>query len=136
MFYQAQRQVYRVTERSVGRLRRDRANSCPDIVQQLNRDFEHLSNSNWKYTTAHEQLFPDPYYLKNHQQTQIEITPTLHVKDAGAQYSSPSDSSDSEGADSDSEIDGTENITVSKRYLRRHSVSSEDLYTNPMPLKK
>ena len=33
MFSQAQCQVYRVTERSVGRLRRDRANSCPDIVQ-------------------------------------------------------------------------------------------------------
>ena len=33
VFSQAQRQVHRVTERSVGRLRRDRANSCPDIVQ-------------------------------------------------------------------------------------------------------
>ena len=54
MFSQAQRQVYRVTERSVGRLRRDRANSCPDIVQQLNREFDDLSNSNWRYTTAHE----------------------------------------------------------------------------------
>ena len=32
VFSQAQRQVYRVTERSVGRLHRDRANSCPDIV--------------------------------------------------------------------------------------------------------
>ena len=32
MFSQAQRQVYRVTERSLGRIRRDRANSCPDIV--------------------------------------------------------------------------------------------------------
>ena len=53
VFSQAQRQVYRVTERSVGRLSRDRANSCPDIVQ-LNRDFDHLSNSNWRYTTAHE----------------------------------------------------------------------------------
>ena len=136
MFSQAQCQVYRVTERSVGRLRRDRANSCPDIVQELNRDFEHLSNSNWKYTTAHERLFPDPHYLKNHQQTQTEITPTLHVKDTGAQYSSPSDSSDSDSADSDSEIEGTENITVSKCYLHRHSVSSEDLYTNPMPPNK
>ena len=32
MFSQAQRQVYRVTERSLGRLCRDRANSYPDIV--------------------------------------------------------------------------------------------------------
>ena len=136
VFCQAQHQVYRVTERSVGRLCRDRANSCPDIVQQLNRDFEHFSNSNWKHTTAHERLFPDPYYLKSHQQTQTEITPTLHVKDTGAQYSSPSDSSDSDSTDSDSDIEGTENITVSKRYLHRHSVSSEDLYTNPTPPNK
>ena len=136
MFSQAQCQVYRVTERSLGRLCRDRANSCPNIVQQLNRDFEHFSNSNWKYTTAHERLFPDPYYLKNHQQTQTELTPTLHVKDTGAQYSSPSECSDSDSADSDSDIEGTENITVSKRYLHRHSVSSEDLYTNPTPLNK
>ena len=106
MFSQAQRQVYRVTERSVGRLCRDRANSCPDIVQQLNRDFDHFSNSNWRYTTAHEQLYPDPYYLKNNQQTQTEITPTLHVKDTGAQYSSPSDSSDSDSADSDQILKG------------------------------
>ena len=54
VFSQAQHQVYRVTERSLARLRKDRANSCPDIVQQLNRDFDYLSNSNWRYTTAHE----------------------------------------------------------------------------------
>ena len=60
----------------------------------------------------------------------------LHIKDTGAQYSSPSDSSDSDSADSGSDIEGTENITVSKRYLHRHSVSSEDLYTNPMPPNK
>ena len=54
VFSQAQRQVYRVTERSLARLRKDRANSCPDIVQQLNRDFDNLSNSNWRYMTAHE----------------------------------------------------------------------------------
>ena len=54
VYSQAQRQVGRVTERSLCRLRKDRANSCPDIVQQLNRDSDHLSNSNWRYTTAHE----------------------------------------------------------------------------------
>ena len=32
VFSQAQRQVYRVTERSLGRLRRDRANLIPDLV--------------------------------------------------------------------------------------------------------
>ena len=136
VFSQVQHQVYRVNERSVGRLRKDRANSCPDIVQQLNRDFDHLSNSNWIYMTAHEQLYPDPYYFKNDQQTQTEITRTLQVKDTGAQYSSPSDSSDSSSSDFDSDIEGTENITVAKHYLHRHFVSSDDLYTNLMPPNK
>ena len=113
VFSQAQHQVYRVTERSVGRLRKDRANSCPDIVQQLNRDSDHLSNSNWRYTTTHERLYPDSYDLKNDQQTQTEITRALQVKDTGAQYSSPSDGSDSSSSDFDSDIEGTENITVS-----------------------
>ena len=111
VFSQAQRQVHRVTERSLGRFRKGRANSCPDIVQELNRDFDTLSSSNWRYTTAHERLYPDPYYLKNDQQTQTEITRTLQVKDTGAQYSSPSDSSDS-SSDFGSDIEGTENITV------------------------
>ena len=133
VFSQAQRQVYRVTERSLGRLCKDRANSCPDIVQQLNRDSDHFSNSNWRYMTANEQVYPDPYYLKNDQQTQTEITHTLQVKDIGAQYSSSSDSDDSSSSDLDSDIEGTENITVAKCYLHRHFASSEDLYTNPTP---
>ena len=54
VFSQAQHQVYRVTERLLGRLRKDKANSCPDIVQELNRDLDNLSSSNWRYTTAHE----------------------------------------------------------------------------------
>ena len=55
------------------------------------------------------------------------------MKDTGAQYSSPSDSSDSNSSDFDSDIEGTENITVTKCYLYRHFVSSEDLYTNATP---
>ena len=131
VFSQAQRQVYRVTERSFRKLRKDRANSCPDIVQQLNRDFEHFSNSNWRYTTANEPIYPDPYLFKNDQQTQTEIIHTLQVKDTGAQYSSPSDSADSSSSDFDSDIEGTENITVTRRHINRRSASSEDLYTNP-----
>ena len=132
VYSQAQRQVYRVTERLLGRLHKDRANSCPDIVQQLNRDFDNLSSNNRRYTTAYEQVYPDPCNLKNDQQTQTETTCTLQVKDTGAQYSSPSDSSDS-SSDFDSDIEGTENITVAKPYLHRHFVSSEYLYTNPTP---
>ena len=131
VFSQAQCQVYRVTERSFHKLRRDRANSCPDIVQQLDRDFEHFSNSNWRYTTANEPVYPDPYMFKNDQQTQTEIIHTLQVQDTGAQYSSPSDSDDSSSSDFDSDIEGTENITVTRRYIHTRSASVEDLYTHP-----
>ena len=126
VFSQAQRQVYHVTERSLNNLRKDRANSCPDIVQQLNRDSDSLTNSNWKYTTANEPGYLNPYILKNDQQTQTEIIHTLQVTDTGAQYSSPSDSDDSSSSDVDSDIEGTENITVAHHYLNRHSASSED----------
>ena len=133
VFSQAQRQVYRVTERSFRKLRKDRANSCPDIVQQLNRDFDHFSNSNWRYMTANEPVYPDPYLFKNDQQTQTEIIHTLQVKNTGAQYSSPSNSDDSSSSDFDSDIEGTENITVTRHDIHRRSASSEDLYTNPTP---
>ena len=131
MFSQAQCQVYRVTERSFRKLRKDRANSSPDIVQQLNRDFDHFSNSNWRYTTANEPVYPDPYLFKNDQQTQTDIIHTLQVKDTGAQYSSPSDSDDSSSSDFDSDIEGMENITVTRHDIHRRSALSEDLYTNP-----
>ena len=133
VFSQAQRQVYRVTERSFRTLRRDRANSCPDIVQQLDKDFEHFPYSNWRYTTANEPVYPDPYVVKNNQQTQTEIIHTLQVQDTGAQYSSPSDSDDSSSSDFDSDIEGTENITVTRRYIHTRSASVEDLYTHPTP---
>ena len=133
VFSQAQRQVYRVTERSFRKLRKDRANSCPDIVQQLDKDFEHFSNSNGRYTTANESIYPDPYLFKNDQQTQTEIQDILQVKDTGAHYSSPSDTNESSSSDFDSDIEGTENITVTRRHINRRSASSEDLYTNPTP---
>ena len=102
-------------------------------MRQINREFEDLSNSNWQYTTAHERFYPTLNYLKSDQETQTEKIQSLHVIDAGTQYSSPSDSSDSSSSDSDSDIEGTENITVAKQYATRHSVSSEDLYTNSTP---
>ena len=136
VYSQAQRQVTRVTERSLGRFRRDRANLCPDIVRHLDRDFDHLSKSNWKYTTAHEKLYPHYYYPRNDQETQTMPIQLLNVRDTGTQYSLSSEDSASSSSDSDSDIEGTENITVAKRYLNRHSISSEDLYTSPTPPNK
>ena len=113
-----------------------RHNSCPDIVSQLDRGFDNLSNSNWRYTTSHERFYQDPQYLKNDQETQTVPIQLLHVKHTGAQYSSPSDDSDSSSSDSDSDFEGTENIMVAKRYIHRHSISSEHLYTKPTPPNK
>ena len=133
VFSQAQRQVYRVTERLLSKLLKDRANSCPDIVQQLHRDTDHLANSNWRYTSSTQPVSPDPYRYRNDQQTQTEIQDILHVKDTGAQYSSPSHTDESSSSEFDSDIEGTENITVTRRHINRRSASSEDLYTNPTP---
>ena len=131
VFSQAQRQVYRVTERLFSKLRKDRANSCPDIVQQLHRDTDRLANSNWRYTGSTQPVYPDPYRYRNDQQTQTEIQDILQVKDTGAQYSSPSHTDESSSSEFDSDIEGTENITVTRRHINRRSASSEDLYTNP-----
>ena len=133
VFSQAQRQVYRVTERSLKKLRKDRANSCPDIVQQLHRDTDCLANSNWRYTSSNQPVYPDPYKYRNDQQTQTEIQNILQVKDTGAQYCSPSHTDESSSSEFDSDIEGTENITVTRRHINRRSASSEDLYTNPTP---
>ena len=130
VFSQAQRQVYRVTERSLSKLRKDRANSCPDIVQELHRDSDRLAYNNWRYTGSIQPVYSDPYRHKNDQQTQTDIQDILQVKDTGAQYSSPSDKDDSSSSDFDSDIEGTENITVTRRHINRHSASLEDLYTN------
>ena len=83
--------------------------------------------------TANEPVYPDPYLFKNDQQTQTEIIHTLQVKDTGAQYNSPSDSDDSSSSDLDSDIEGMENITVTRRDIYRHAASVEDLYTHPTP---
>ena len=133
VFSQAQRQVYRVTERLLSKLRKDRANSCPDIVYQLHRDTDCLANRNLKYTGSTELVYPNLYRYRNDQQTQTEIQDILQVKDTGAQYSSPSDTNESSSSDFDSDIEGTENITVTRRHINRRSASSEDLYTNPTP---
>ena len=44
-----------------------------------------------------------------------------------------SDSDDSSSSDFDSDIEGTENITVTRRHIYMRSASVEDLYTHPMP---
>ena len=129
VFSQAQRQALRVTERSVGRFHRNRANSCPNLAYYAYRDLNGSLDNNSHYMTAYDRFQPLPNYLRRNQETQTETLQTLHVKDAGTQYGLPSDNSDSNDSDSDSEFEGIENITVAKQYVRHNSLSSEDLYT-------
>ena len=77
VFSQAQRQVYRITKRSLNKIQRDRANSCPDLVLHLNREFEEHLNSGWRYTTASEHLNLSPDHVQINQQTQTEISQPL-----------------------------------------------------------
>ena len=130
VYSQAQHQAYRVTERSLRRICRNKTNSCPDLVQ-LQRHTDEQSIPTWGYFTAHEPSSPTNTCVQTDQQTQTDIPPQIRVQESGAQYSSPSDDSDSISLDSESDIEGTENITVAKRYLCRHSLSSEDIYTAP-----
>ena len=83
--------------------------------------------------TFNKPVYPDLYRYRNDQQTQTDIQDILQVKDTGAQYSSPSDSNESSSSDFDSDIEGTENITVTRRHINRCSALSEDLYTNSTP---
>ena len=115
----------------MSKLRTDRANSCPDIVQQLHRETDRLANSKWKNISFTTPVYPDQYRYRNDQQTQTDIQDVLQVKDTGAQYSSPSDTNESSSSDFDSDIEGTENITVTRRPINRRSASTEDLYSNP-----
>ena len=92
-----------------------------------------LANNKWRNISFTKPVYPDQYRYRNDQQTQTDIQDILHVKDTGAQYSSPSDTNESNSSDFDSDIEGTENITVTRRPINRHSASSEDLYTNPTP---
>ena len=64
VFSQAQQQASRVTERSLGRFRRDRANLCPDLARHLDSEFEGLLENNNQYTTAHERFYLFLNYLR------------------------------------------------------------------------
>ena len=95
----------------------------------MNKEPEESLDSGWRYRTACDHVNPTFENPRINQETQTTIQGSLKVKDTGAQYSSPSESSDSASSDSNDNIEGTENITVAKQYLNRHSLSSEDLYT-------
>ena len=58
VFSQAQRQVYRVTKRSLDRIHRTRANSCPDLIVQVNKEDEESLDRGWRYCTAYDYIHP------------------------------------------------------------------------------
>ena len=60
--------------------------------------------------------------LSTHNKSKIQVHSTVHLLIVRITSS-----------DLDSDIEGTENITVARHYIHRHFALSEDLYTNPMP---
>ena len=77
-------------------------------------------------------IHPTVSHSHTNQETQTTQTNLVSDRDTRAQYTSSSEDSDSESSDYDENIEGTENITVTKRYLNNRSLSSEDIYTAPV----
>ena len=132
VYSQSQRQVYRVTKRTLDRIPRQRANSCPELIVQLNKEGEETVDRPSRYYTACNYIHPTVSHSHTNQETQTTQTNLVSDRDTRAQYTSSSEDSDSESSDYDENIEGTENITVTKRYLNSRSLSSEDLYTAPV----
>ena len=142
VYSQAQRQAFRVTQRSFGQLDKNKTRSCPDIASPVDREFEDLTNSNWQYTTAPNVTPPLPPYPKTDQIIQtdpVRVLRLTHTTNTGAQCNLPPDdsggssSSSTSSSDSEGEFEGTENITVAKRYHNREISSEEEIYTAPTP---
>ena len=139
VYSQAQRQAFRVTQRSFGQLDKNKAKSCLGIASPIDREFEELANSNWQYTTACNYPPPLPPFPKTNQVTQTDPIKVLRLVHTGAQCNLPpddsggSEDSSTSSSNSDDEIEGTENITVAKRYHNKESSSDEDIYTAKTP---
>ena len=63
VFSQAQQQALRVTERSLSRFRRDRANSCPNLAHHIDRELNGSLENNSHYMAAYERIYPLPNCL-------------------------------------------------------------------------
>ena len=139
VYSQAQRQAVRVTRRSFGQLNKLKAKSCPDITSPIDRELDDLTNSNWQYTTALDRIPPIPPFPSAEQATQTDPIQVLRLVHTGAQCNLPPDDSGGSGdsstssSESDDDIEGTENITVAKRYHNKDSSSEEDIYTARTP---
>ena len=134
VYSQSQRQVYRVTKRALDKIPRQRANSCPELIVQLNKEGDETVDRPSRYYTACHYINPTVSYNHMNQETQTTQTSLVSDRDTRAQYTSSSEDSDSDSdtTDYDENIEGTENITVTKRFLSNRSLSSEDIYTAPV----
>ena len=132
VYSQSQRQVYRVTKRALDKIQRQRANSCPELIVQSNKEGEETVDRPSRYYTACHYIHPTVSHNHTNQEMQTTQTNLVSDRDTRAQYTSSSEDSDSESSDYDENIEGTENITVTKRYLNNRSLSSEDIYTAPV----
>ena len=87
VYSQSQRQVDRVTKRSLDRIHRERANSCPELIIQLNKEGEETLDRASRYYTACNYIHPTFELSRTNQETQTTQESALYNKDTGAQYS-------------------------------------------------
>ena len=118
-----------MTKRALDRIPRDRANSCPELIVQLNKEGDETVDRSSRYYTAKHYIHSTVSYNQKNQETQTKF---VSDRDTRIHYTSSLEDSDSDTSECDENIEGTENITVTKRYLKSRSLSSEDLYTAPV----
>ena len=118
-----------MTKRALDRIPRDRANSCPELIVQINKEGDETVDRSSRYYTAKHYIHSTVSYNQKNQETQTKL---VSDRDTRIHYTSSSEDSDSDISECDENIEGTENITVTKRYLKSRSLSSEDLYTAPV----
>ena len=70
VYSQSQRQVYRVTKRSLDKIHRERANSCPELIVQLNKEGEETVDRASRYYTACNYIHPTFELSRTNQETQ------------------------------------------------------------------
>ena len=58
VYSQSQRQVYRVTKRALDKIQRQRANSCPELIVQSNKEGEETVDRPSRYYTACHYIHP------------------------------------------------------------------------------
>ena len=79
IYSQSQRQVYRVSKRSLDRIHRERANSCPELIVQVIKEGEETLDRGSRYYTACNYIQPTFELSRTNQETQTAQESVLYV---------------------------------------------------------